>query len=350
MKVRTKYLTACVGLVAAGAVFLACSKAENRSRTEPNPKPTTRDKATTAVTKTPWASANKELTIVNAYDAFGEPGAGMVKDFGFSAVIRYGGKTILFDSGTRADIFEGNLKALGITAKDIDIAIASHAHHDHIAGFDYLLRENPKVQLLLPKDFFGLGSPLTFSIKGKEANIAKTLAAKQRYFGGKRDLAKNKLESTGRFWKANVRYIESPTQILPGLTILPTTSKLMGTFVRYPPFGKKPKLIGLPELSASFSTSKGEVLVVGCSHSSVEEIVKAASKAGKGNIRLLTGGFHLLPYDRTYLEALAKRLKKEYAVKTVAPCHCTGHLAFSILKQQFGDKYYLFGLGSKIEL
>jgi 7,8-dihydropterin-6-yl-methyl-4-(beta-D-ribofuranosyl)aminobenzene 5'-phosphate synthase len=106
----------------------------------------------------------------------------------------------------------------------------------------------------------------------------------------------------------------------------------------------------MPELSAAFSTSKGTVLVVGCSHSSVEVILDSAKQAGLGKIHLLTGGFHLLPYDRDYLGKLATRLDKEYEVDTIAPCHCTGHLAFSVLKEAYGERYRFFGLGSRIEI
>ena len=52
-----------------------------------------------------------EITIL--YDAFGKPSA-MTKDWGFSALIEYRGKRILFDTGNNADIFARNVRALGI--------------------------------------------------------------------------------------------------------------------------------------------------------------------------------------------------------------------------------------------
>ena len=52
--------------------------------------------------------------ILNLYDAFGPEVPGTVQDFGFAAVIRYRGKTILFDSGTNAAILKKNVEALGI--------------------------------------------------------------------------------------------------------------------------------------------------------------------------------------------------------------------------------------------
>jgi hypothetical protein len=54
------------------------------------------------------------ITLTNAYDAFGQQRKGLTQDFGFSCVVRYRGKMILFDSGTDARIFEHNIKALKI--------------------------------------------------------------------------------------------------------------------------------------------------------------------------------------------------------------------------------------------
>jgi 7,8-dihydropterin-6-yl-methyl-4-(beta-D-ribofuranosyl)aminobenzene 5'-phosphate synthase len=66
----------------------------------------------------------------------------LVKDFGFSAILKYNGKIILFDSGSNANIFKQNVTTLGIDLKQVDIAVASHSHFDHISGFDYLIEVN----------------------------------------------------------------------------------------------------------------------------------------------------------------------------------------------------------------
>jgi len=58
----------------------------------------------------------------------------------------------------------------------------------------------------------------------------------------------------------------------------------------------------------------------------------------------------LIPYKREYIENLAKRMREEYAVESVAPAHCSGHLGFSIFQKEFGDKYRFFGLGERLKL
>ena len=123
----------------------------------------------------------------------------------------------------------------------------------------------------------------------------------------------------------------------------------MGSFIRYPPFADEPKLAPMPELSLSFDTGEGEVLLVGCSHSSVEAILERTREQRNRDIGLLVGGYHLIPYDATYIEALAKRLREQHGVERVAPAHCSGHLAFELFQKAFERDYRIFGLGSVLE-
>ena len=98
----------------------------------------------------------KEGIIINLYDAFGKDSS-LTKDFGFSCITKYQGKTILFDSGSHADIFRSNTAKLGIDLSQVDMVIVSHAHFDHLNGIDYLLEVNPKVKIYFPYDIFWNG-------------------------------------------------------------------------------------------------------------------------------------------------------------------------------------------------
>ena len=234
--------------------------------------------------------------------------------------------------------------------RKIDIAVISHGHYDHIGGFDYLLSVNPKVKIYLPNDFFSLGAPIKFPFRETESGVAKTLPKDQQYFRGESVVEGMITVPTGRFWKSNVEYLTEAKEVLPGVTLIPTTSKLMGTFIKYPPFEENPQFIGMPELSLALATEKGEIIISGCSHTTIETIVQETRKVRKGKIYLVAGGFHLIPYKREYIENLAKRMRDEYAVEAVAPAHCSGHLGFSIFQKEFGDKYRFFGLGERLKL
>ena len=290
------------------------------------------------------------VTLTNAYDAFGRDNKDLTQDFGFSTVINYKGKWILFDSGTDARLFENNIKALKIDLRKIDIAVVSHGHYDHVGGFDYLTSINPKVKIYAPNDFFSLGAPTRFPFRESEPGVATSLPKDEQYFRGEKVVEGMITVPTGRFWKSNIEYLTKSKEVFPGVTLIATTSDLMGTFIKYPPFENDPQFIGMPELSLSLATEKGEILISGCSHSTIEKIVKETKNFVKGKIHLVAGGFHLIPYDRDYIEALANRMRDEYGVESVAPAHCTGHLGFSILKKTFGDKYKPFGLGERLRL
>src|SRR5215210_3028504 len=81
------------------------------------------------------APANR-VTIL--YDAFGKSPK-MRKDWGYSALIEYGGKRILFDTGNNPTIFAQNVRAAGVDLEQLDYVVISHRHLDHTAGLSYLL-------------------------------------------------------------------------------------------------------------------------------------------------------------------------------------------------------------------
>src|SRR5215510_16454959 len=82
------------------------------------------------------AEAAEPQRITNLYDAFGAPSA-LQQDWGFAALIEYGGKRILFDTGNDATIFEHNVKDLGIDLSRLDAVVISHRHGDHTSGLKY---------------------------------------------------------------------------------------------------------------------------------------------------------------------------------------------------------------------
>jgi 7,8-dihydropterin-6-yl-methyl-4-(beta-D-ribofuranosyl)aminobenzene 5'-phosphate synthase len=298
-------------------------------------------------------AGSAEVRIVNLYDAFGEDNPEVAFDFGFSAYVEYRGAKILFDAGTDADILRRNAQALEVDLTRIDFAVASHSHADHISGFDYLLEINPDVKIYFPNDFFGGAAPVRLNISGTDARADEDIPENMRYFGGGVDEVE--IRPSGRFWKANVDYVDSTIVVAPGVTLISTSSPFIGTFSRYPnvglngePSSSEVSFRGLPELSMMLDTEHGAVLVVGCSHSTVEAIVQESIAATGNTVALVMGGYHLLPYTEEELTTLAKRLKNQLGVKQVAPAHCTGHLAFKILMAEYGGDFIPAGLGSEI--
>ena len=304
-------------------------------------------------------SQDKNLfTITNLYDAIGNESDELIKDFGFSCLIEYQGKRILFDAGSNATIFKNNIEKLNIDLKTIDFAIVSHAHFDHMNGMDYLLEENPTIKIYLPKDILNFGH-FPMSVTGGEAAVKDSLPLNTQYFDGKKTVFT--IDHSGRFWNANIQIIEKNTEILPGIKLIATASPFIGYFFDYPnndflsenqstTKNTNSKRIKLNELSLSLKSNQGEVIITGCSHSTVQTIAKETMKFTNNNVHLLYGGYHLIPYNREYLQKLGNHLKNELHIDKLAPAHCTGHLAFKILKDIYGDNYVYAGLGEKITL
>ncbi|MDH3890511.1 MAG: MBL fold metallo-hydrolase [candidate division Zixibacteria bacterium] len=296
----------------------------------------------------------KDNYILNLYDAFGEEQPGLTQDFGFSALVKYNGLTILFDGGTNADLLKSNCEALGVDLSKVDFAVASHSHFDHINGFDYLLSVHPDVKIYFPYDPFW-GAPLPFDVTGQEHEQCEHLPREQKYFGG--GDTKFTFNQSGRFWGANIEYVKGSKEVQHGVNLISTRSPFMGYFTSYPNVAltgeqvddESLKKIGLPELSLSLRTDDGEVVIVGCSHSLVTTIVDSTKQQLDNDIALVMGGFHLLPYGTEEITDMATKMKDLFGVKRVAPAHCTGHLGFKIFGETFGERYHLAGLGSVIE-
>lgn len=141
----------------------------------------------------------------------------------------------------------------------------------------------------------------------------------------------------GSAWpQANITLIDKPTVIAPGIHLISLVSDKVGT-------------LELRELSLAIETPDGMVIVVGCSHTGIDNIVKAAT-AIQPKIRLVIGGFHLLVAKDPDIEAIIATLRDTYKVAYVAPGHCTGEPTFTALRKSFSERCLYAGLGSSIAL
>jgi 7,8-dihydropterin-6-yl-methyl-4-(beta-D-ribofuranosyl)aminobenzene 5'-phosphate synthase len=233
----------------------------------------------------PMASAapgNAQITVL--YDAFGKVST-MQKDWGYSALVEYGGKRILFDTGNNPEILAQNAKAKGVDLTKLDFVVMSHRHGDHMGGLTYLLKVNPTVKIYAPKEGFGVyGADLPSSFYRKDSS----LPPEQRYYDG-----------------------------------------------------------GPPEIMRFGSAWPGANFQLGCSHPGVDKIVEAAGTINP-RIRLIVGGFHLVVTSDPDIENIVTALRDRFKVEYVAPGHCTGEPAFTALKKAFGDRYLYAGLGTTL--
>jgi 7,8-dihydropterin-6-yl-methyl-4-(beta-D-ribofuranosyl)aminobenzene 5'-phosphate synthase len=274
------------------------------------------------------AETKDRVTIL--YDAFSDSKA-ITKDWGFSALVEHDGKRILFDTGNNQEIFERNVKALNVDLTRIDFAVVSHRHADHASGLKYLLKINPDVTVYVPADgdngFGGSEFPQVFY------RPEPSLPAKMRYFDAAypEHLRSGKLYDTGHFI-----LVDKFTQVAPGIFLLYTVSNI-------------PRTLELPELTLAIKGPHGLILVDGCSHSGIEEILQAAS-AVDPHTHIVFGGLHLVRTPVPDIDHLVDSLKNKWKLDKVAPGHCTGEPAFLRLQKAFGDDYLYAGVGTRIDI
>ncbi len=216
------------------------------------------------------------------------------KDWGFSCLVEWRGARVLFDTGSRPEIFAHNFQALGLDARSIHTVFLSHEHADHIGGLPGFLKMNPHVTVWVPASF-----PQSFD---KEV----------RAFGSK------------------VRRISNATEILPGFY---STGEL-GT--------------AIAEQSLIVDTPRGLIVVTGCSHPGIVHILETAKAQFHKNILFVVGGFHLNWTDDATIRQIVKQFLS-LGVQEVAPAHCTGPLASEIFHKVYEDNFMTAGSGLHLE-
>ncbi len=270
-----------------------------------------------------------EHRITILYDAFGAR-RDLTRDWGFAALIEYGGKRILFDTGNNARVFERNVRRLGIDLGRLDFAVVSHRHGDHTSGLSYLLRVNPSVTIYAPREGFGVfGAALPASFLHADSALPDSM----RYYGGR---VPDEMRFGTPWPDARFTWIDSVTQIAPGVVLISTVSSSPGT-------------LELRELSLGVQTPEGLLLVVGCSHPGIETIIAAAERSA-GHVHQIVGGLHLVTAAESQVARVAGALHDRWQIDLVAPGHCTGEPAFDALKRIFGARYRYAGLGTRLPL
>jgi 7,8-dihydropterin-6-yl-methyl-4-(beta-D-ribofuranosyl)aminobenzene 5'-phosphate synthase len=271
--------------------------------------------------------APNRVTIL--YDAFGKS-ATMTKAWGFSALVEFGGKRILFDTGGNAEILEHNVKALGVDLSKLDFVVISHRHGDHISGLNYLFHVNPTVKIYTPAEPWG---PFGWAVPNSFYRKEESLAANMRYFDGN---PPDMLSASTPWPQANFISVDATTEISPGIFLVPTISQVTGT-------------IELREISIAIRGPQGLIIVDGCSHAGVEKILEAATKIDP-HVRVLFGGLHLVGALDPDIQRISAALRDQWKLDYIAIGHCTGEPTFAALQKAFRDRYIYAGVGTVVNI
>jgi 7,8-dihydropterin-6-yl-methyl-4-(beta-D-ribofuranosyl)aminobenzene 5'-phosphate synthase len=241
-------------------------------------------------------------TLINNY-LLGEPA--------FSVYIEEAGKKILYDTGY-TDIFIRNAQMMNIDLLDLDYIILSHGHRDHTSGLKPLMDLYKKSVGNTIKKPLLVCHPLAFHPKIKEETIR---------IGSPIDTNQLKLYF-------DLKFTENPFDITGKLIFLGEIERV-NDFENKKPFGKI--MVGksfkddflLDDTALVYKSEKGLVIISGCSHSGICNVIQYAVKVSKENkITDIIGGFHLLNPAAQELQNTLNLIKKA-RVKKIHPCHCT---------------------------
>ena len=213
--------------------------------------------------------------------------------WGFSCVVNLSQRVILFDTGGDGLFLLDNMVKLGIDPKEIDVLMLSHIHGDHTGGLAEFLKWNSQVTVYLPASF-------------------------------PRQI-KEDIELCG----ANVEEVCRPLEIFEDVF---STGELNG---------------GLKEQSLAMRAPGGTVVITGCAHPGVVNIVKRAEEITGDKVYLAMGGFHIGGTSQRQVEHIADKLI-ESGVKKVSPCHCSGEGSRRLFGERFGENYIESGAGKQI--
>lgn len=248
------------------------------------------------------------------------------------------GMRILFDMGPDAS-FLRNAEVLGVNVADVDAAVISHGHADHGGGLEAFLKATQ-----------GSAHPAPVYVR-KGAFTPHISGTRQRY---------HEISLNASFAGAE-RIIETDAQheLAPGLRLFSDVPR------RYPEPASNARLferlgdVLVPdtfahEQSLLVTEGKRHVLVSGCSHAGILNIIERAEELAGGALDAVVAGFHLMsPSTGTGEDVEAvRRLARQLAEKPTRyyTFHCTGLDAFGILRDELGERIRYLATGSVVDV
>lgn len=225
------------------------------------------------------------------------PNGTLLSPWGLSILVETDDLTILFDSGIDPVALENNSEQLGIDlVSDCDFIVVSHEHPDHVNGLTFISDSRENVTLYTP------------------------------YYGYTRSWTRD-------FFQIEV---EDYLVVTPGISIV--GRGLDGVL----DYSEQALVVNVENL--------GLVILVGCSHPGVDNIVsKVMDDLNVNDIYMVLGGFHMLNENQETIEGTIDALIN-MGVQHVYPVHCSGNETRNYLESTYPANYGEAAVGFQIAL
>jgi len=277
-----------------------------------------------------------ELKITTLIENNSDDKRQLLYEHGLSLYIETDGKNILFDTGESGDFIK-NAKYLNKNLSKLDYCIISHGHYDHSGGFEKLVSEVDEFPpLIVGEEFF-----------------------KPKY---------KKVDTPGYKFNGNsfdegfiVKKQISLRKVKQDMIYLTDNIIVFHHFFRYTEYEKRNNRFFIKEnteyspdnfddeISMGIKTEKGLVVIVGCSHAGIVNILKTISERIDIPIYAVIGGTHLIEADEVRMKKTIDAFKK-MKIQLVAVSHCTGEEGIRLISQEMKEQFLFNNTGKIIEI
>jgi 7,8-dihydropterin-6-yl-methyl-4-(beta-D-ribofuranosyl)aminobenzene 5'-phosphate synthase len=233
-------------------------------------------------------------------------------EWGFAALVDADGHRVLVDTGAHPNTVLDNARDLGVDLSDVEEVVLTHDHWDHVTGLLTLRREMMKK------------NPRALST----VYVAEGIFDSRPSDHGERNqmiAIKKEFEATG----GRFVVLSSGSELFPGAWL---TGPVPRPFPErnWSGTGKVLTSAGLVEdnipedQSLVLNTTQGLVILTGCGHAGIVNIVTYAEKQfNKKPIYGIVGGLHLFASTNEQIAWTAAKLN-EFHVANLLAAHCTG--------------------------
>lgn len=248
-------------------------------------------------------------------------------EHGLSLFLDDGNEKILMDTGKTPTVFKHNLNLMGLSS--VDKVVLSHGHYDHTGGIPALFNTGTK--------FFLHPDALTPKYAVSDENsryIGFPKSADPNKSGIKMEFITETIKIGSNLWIFNHvdKYCDFET--IPGyLSIKKNGKYLKDNFI--------------DELNLVLKTDKGLLVLSGCAHRGIVNILYSAIEYFQDEIFGVIGGSHLFGATLQRIEKTVDEFKK-IDPGLIAFGHCTGFDALCIFNKEFNDIFIPLESGQKL--